>query len=82
MRDCLSRANEAEGCSSSKYTSVSQRPAPKEPDRAARLMADKGLARYEDTMQTLREIPYGTWRAYNPEEAVRFYACGCATSEC
>jgi NitT/TauT family transport system substrate-binding protein len=45
-----------------------------QPQRVARIMADKGLARYEDTLQTLREIPYGTWRAYNPEEAVRFYA--------
>jgi NitT/TauT family transport system substrate-binding protein len=45
-----------------------------EPDRVARLMESKGLARYEVTMQTLREIPYGTWREYNPEDALRFYA--------
>ena len=28
----------------------------------------------EDVMQTFREVPYGTWRDYDPEEALRFYA--------
>jgi NitT/TauT family transport system substrate-binding protein len=37
-------------------------------------MESKGLARYETTIQTLREIPYGTWREYSPEDALRFYA--------
>ena len=45
-----------------------------DPDGVARLMASKGLGRYEDVMQTFREIPYGTWRDYDPEEALRFYA--------
>ncbi len=45
-----------------------------EPERVAGLMAANGLARYEDTLQTLREVPYGTWRDYNPEDALRFYA--------
>jgi NitT/TauT family transport system substrate-binding protein len=45
-----------------------------EPDRVARLMESKGLGLYEDAIQTLRELPYGTWRDYNPEEALRFYA--------
>ena len=45
-----------------------------EPNRVARLVADKGLASYEYTLQTLREIPYGKWREFSPEDAVRFYA--------
>jgi NitT/TauT family transport system substrate-binding protein len=30
---------------------------------------DRDLAR-----QAIRELPYGKWRDYNPEETVRFYA--------
>jgi NitT/TauT family transport system substrate-binding protein len=45
-----------------------------EPNRVARLIADKGLTRYEYALKTLRDIPYGRWRDYDPEEALRFYA--------
>ena len=46
-----------------------------EPDRTARLLADRGLSPSEDyTLQMLKEIPYGRWREYDPEDAVRFYA--------
>ena len=45
-----------------------------EPERVARLIADRGLARYDYTLQTLKEIPYGKWREFDPEDAVRFYA--------
>jgi len=45
-----------------------------EPDRVARLVADKGLASYENTLQMLREIPYGNWREHDPEDALRFFA--------
>jgi len=45
-----------------------------QPKRVARLMADKGLARYDTALQTLRELPYGKWREYNPEDSLRFYA--------
>ncbi len=44
-----------------------------EPDRAARLVADKGY-RYEYALQSMKEIPYGRWRDFDPEDAVRFYA--------
>jgi NitT/TauT family transport system substrate-binding protein len=44
-----------------------------EPDRAARLVADKGY-RYEYALQTMKEIPYGRWRDFDPEDAVRFHA--------
>jgi len=45
-----------------------------EPKRVARLLADKGLARYEYTLQTHQEIPYGRWRDYDIEDTVRFFA--------
>lgn len=44
-----------------------------EPERAARLIADKGYA-YDYALKTMQEIPYAKWREYAPEETVRFYA--------
>jgi NitT/TauT family transport system substrate-binding protein len=45
-----------------------------ESNRVARLMADQGLGRYDTTLQLLQELPYGQWREYDPEDALRFYA--------
>jgi NitT/TauT family transport system substrate-binding protein len=48
-----------------------------EPDRVARLMIDRGNARREQhryVLEGLKEVPYGKWREYDPEDAVRFYA--------
>jgi len=45
-----------------------------DPKGVARLITDRGLAPYDYTLQSLEEIPYGKWRDYDPEEAVRFYA--------
>ena len=45
-----------------------------EPTRVARLIADKGYASYEYALQMLQELPYGRWREYEVEDAVRFYA--------
>ncbi len=46
-----------------------------EPERAARLLVDKGFTTsYDHALQTLKEIPYGKWREYDPEDTVRFYA--------
>jgi NitT/TauT family transport system substrate-binding protein len=46
-----------------------------EPDRVAREIAGRGWSpREEYTLQMLKEIPYGRWREYGPEDAVRFYA--------
>ena len=28
----------------------------------------------EYTLQAMKEMPFGRWREYNPEETVRFYA--------
>ena len=46
-----------------------------EPERTARRIVDRGIApRYDMVLQGLKEIPYGQWRQYDPEDAVRFYA--------
>jgi NitT/TauT family transport system substrate-binding protein len=46
-----------------------------EPERAARLVVDKGYTKqYEFALQSLKEIPYGRWREYDPEDTVRFYS--------
>ncbi len=46
-----------------------------DPARAARYVVDKGYtANYEYTLQTLREVPYKTWRTYNPEDTLRFHS--------
>ena len=46
-----------------------------EPERIARLMVDRGYAsNYEYMVQLLKEVRYGRWREYNPEETMRFYA--------
>jgi NitT/TauT family transport system substrate-binding protein len=46
-----------------------------EPERAARAVVDKGYAtEYAYALQTMKEVPYGRWREYDPEDTVRFYA--------
>jgi NitT/TauT family transport system substrate-binding protein len=44
-----------------------------EPERAARLVADKGY-RYDYSLQTMKELSYARWRDYDPEDTVRFYS--------
>jgi NitT/TauT family transport system substrate-binding protein len=47
----------------------------REPERTARFLVDKGYtASYEYALQMLRDVPYGKWRDYDPEDAMRFYA--------
>ena len=46
-----------------------------EPDRVARTLVDRQFTpRYDYAVQMLREIPYGKWREYDPEDTIRFYA--------
>jgi NitT/TauT family transport system substrate-binding protein len=45
-----------------------------QPQLAARLMADRGLSSYEHGFQMLRSIPYGKWRDFDTEDALRFFA--------
>jgi NitT/TauT family transport system substrate-binding protein len=47
----------------------------REPERIAQLLVDKDyVSRYDYALQTMKEVSYGTWREYNPEDTVRFYA--------
>jgi NitT/TauT family transport system substrate-binding protein len=46
-----------------------------EPERAAQSLVDGGWTpRYDYALQTLTEIPYASWRQFDPEDAMRFYA--------
>jgi NitT/TauT family transport system substrate-binding protein len=46
-----------------------------EPERAARTMVDRGFTKRHDyALQTLKDVPYGKWRQYDPEDMVRFYS--------
>jgi NitT/TauT family transport system substrate-binding protein len=46
-----------------------------EPERAAQLVVAKGyVSRYDYALQTMKDIPYGKWREYEPEDTIRFYA--------
>jgi NitT/TauT family transport system substrate-binding protein len=46
-----------------------------EPERSARSVIEKGHAtNYEYALQTMRDVTYGKWRQYDPEDTVRFYA--------
>jgi NitT/TauT family transport system substrate-binding protein len=45
------------------------------PERVAQFLVDKGYAsHYDSALQTMKEVPYGTWREHDPEDTVRFYA--------
>jgi NitT/TauT family transport system substrate-binding protein len=47
-----------------------------EPARSAQRLVDKWYpaTNYDYALQTIKEIPYGHWREYDPEDTVRFYA--------
>jgi NitT/TauT family transport system substrate-binding protein len=46
-----------------------------EPDGVAQLLVDKGyVERYDYALQTMKEVSYGQWREYDPEDTLRFYA--------
>ena len=46
-----------------------------EPERTAKLLVDKGITtQYEYAIQMMKELPYGKWREYDPEDTVRFYS--------
>jgi len=46
-----------------------------EPGRAAQRLVDAGFAkRCEYALQALTELPYASWREFDPEDAMRFYA--------
>ena len=46
-----------------------------EPERAARLLVDRGFAtNYDYSLQMLKDLPYNRWRELDSSDAVRFYA--------
>lgn len=46
-----------------------------EPERAARVLVDRKYApRFDYALQVMKELPYGKWREYDPEDTLRFYA--------
>jgi NitT/TauT family transport system substrate-binding protein len=45
------------------------------PDQSARYLVDKGFkTEYDYAYQTMKEVPYGKWREFDPEDTLRFYA--------
>jgi NitT/TauT family transport system substrate-binding protein len=45
------------------------------PDQSARFLVDKGFkTEYDYAFQAMKEVPYGKWRDFDPEDTVRFYA--------
>jgi NitT/TauT family transport system substrate-binding protein len=41
----------------------------------AQQLVDAGFTgRYDYALQALTELPYASWREFNPEESLRFYA--------
>jgi NitT/TauT family transport system substrate-binding protein len=50
-----------------------------EPERVAQLVVERDAARlyewrYDSVLEDLKEIPYGQWRDYDPEDSIRFHA--------
>jgi NitT/TauT family transport system substrate-binding protein len=46
-----------------------------EPEGVARALVERGVTtNYEYAAQAMREVPYGQWRDYSPEDTIRFYA--------
>jgi NitT/TauT family transport system substrate-binding protein len=46
-----------------------------EPESVAQRLVDGGFTeRYEYALQTLTELPYASWREFNPEDSLRFFA--------
>ena len=46
-----------------------------EPERAARALVGKGYEnRYDFALQVVRDVPFGKWREYSPEDTIRFFA--------
>jgi len=47
----------------------------REPERVARLLVNIGQTQnYDYTLEAMKDIPYGKWREYDPEDTVRFFS--------
>jgi NitT/TauT family transport system substrate-binding protein len=48
-----------------------------DPEHTLKVLMEKQIWKKAETkyiLQAIKEIPYGKWREYNPEETIRFYA--------
>jgi NitT/TauT family transport system substrate-binding protein len=46
-----------------------------QPEKAAQLIVEKGFTdKYDYALQAMQEIPYNTWREYDPADTLRFYS--------
>ena len=46
-----------------------------EPNQIGHTLVDRGVTKsYNYAAQTMKEVPYGKWREYEPADTVRFYA--------
>lgn len=47
----------------------------REPERMARLLVDKGFTKnYGYALQTMKDMHYGQWREFDPEDTIRFFS--------
>ncbi len=49
----------------------------RDPELATRELLERKIVKESEqkyVLQTMKDIPYGKWREYNPEETIRFYA--------
>jgi NitT/TauT family transport system substrate-binding protein len=45
------------------------------PDSTARMLVDRGFTQnYDYALQTLAELPFASWREFDPEDSLRFFA--------
>ena len=45
------------------------------PEKVAKAIIAKGLAKnYDYALQAIKDLPYGRWREFDPEDTVRFYS--------
>ena len=46
-----------------------------EPNQIGHTLVDRGVTKsYNYAAQTMKEVPYGKWREYEPADTVRFFA--------
>ena len=46
-----------------------------DPERAAQQLIDRGFAQnYDYALQTLAELPFASWREFDAEDSLRFFA--------
>lgn len=46
-----------------------------DPEGVVRGLIDRGVSTHDEyAAQAMREVPYGQWRDYSPEDTIRFYA--------